>query len=121
MTQPLSSTEQRKLRLPISQSKKRQIHRLTKLRSETSRKNQSATNLINDPPDAPQDTSHIPQAAKILQLEDIPAIEDIPSLCNKAIATIINKANKKLTDTLHIKKNALYKKIAKKYHQNLKV
>ena len=47
-------------------------------------------------------------------------MEDIPSLCNKAIATIISKATKQLGDTLQRKENALYKKSAKRYHHNLK-
>jgi hypothetical protein len=41
-------------------------------------------------------------------------------LCNKAIATIINKANRKLVDTLRKKESQLYKKRPKRYHNNLK-
>ena len=56
----------------------------------------------------------------MLQLPDPPNLEDIPALCNKAIATIINKANRKLVDALRKKEDQLYKKIPKRYHNNLK-
>jgi hypothetical protein len=57
----------------------------------------------------------------MLQLTGPPNIEDTPSLCNKAIATIISKANKKLTKTLRRKEDAQNRQIAKRYHQNLKI
>ena len=61
------------------------------------------------------------QASEVLQLPDPPNLEDIPALCNKAIAIIINKANRKLADSLRKKEDLLYKKSPKRYHNNLKI
>jgi hypothetical protein len=47
-------------------------------------------------------------------------LEVIPALCNKTIAIIINKANRKLVDSLRKKETQLYKKSLKRYHNNLK-
>jgi hypothetical protein len=47
-------------------------------------------------------------------------MEDIPSLCHKAISSIINKANRKLMDKLKKKEDTLYKNSPKRYHANLK-
>ena len=41
-------------------------------------------------------------------------------MCNEAIATIINKANRKLVDSLRRKEDQLSKKSPKRYHNNLK-
>ena len=41
-------------------------------------------------------------------------------MCNKAKATIINKANRKLVDSLRKKEGQLYKKSPRRYHDNLK-
>ena len=60
------------------------------------------------------------QATEVLQLPDPPKLEDIPALCNKDMATIINKANHKLVDSLRKKEDQLYKKRPKSYHNNLK-
>ena len=60
------------------------------------------------------------QANEVLQLLDSPKLEDIPALCNKAIATIVNKANRKLVSSLRKKEDQLYKKSPKRYHNNLK-
>jgi hypothetical protein len=69
----------------------------------------------------PQDTKQTQtQASEVLQHSDPPNLEDIPALCNKAIATIINKANHKLVDSLRKKEDQLYKKSPKRYHNNLK-
>jgi hypothetical protein len=48
------------------------------------------------------------QASEVPQLSDSPKVEDIPGLCNKAIATIINKANRKLVGSLRKKEDQLY-------------
>ncbi len=48
-------------------------------------------------------------------------MEDIPSLCHKAISSLINKANRKFMDKLRKKEDALYKKSPKRYHANLKI
>ena len=53
------------------------------------------------------------QASEVLQLPDPPELEDILALCHKAIATIVNKANRKLADTLRKKEEKLYKKSPK--------
>jgi hypothetical protein len=70
----------------------------------------------------PQNTKQTQtQASEVLQLLDPPNLEDIPALlCNKAIATIMNKANRKLVDSLRKKEDHLYKKSPKRYHNNLK-
>jgi len=41
-------------------------------------------------------------------------------LCNKAIATVINKSNRELVDSLRRKEDQLSKKSPKRYHNNLK-
>ncbi len=60
------------------------------------------------------------QASEVLQLPDPPKIEDISALCHKAIAVIINKANRKLADSLRKKEDQQYKKSPKRHHDNLK-
>jgi hypothetical protein len=40
------------------------------------------------------------KAAEVLQLSDPSKVDDIPTLCHKAIATIISKATKKLADSI---------------------
>ena len=59
------------------------------------------------------------QASEATQLPDPPKLEDIPALCNKVIATIMNKVNRKLVHSL-TKRNRLYKTSPKRYHNNLK-
>jgi len=77
------------------------------------------TNIL--PTTDPQHTRQTQtQASEVLQLTDSPKLEDIPALCNTAIATIINKANRKLVDSLRKKEDQLYKKSPKCYHNNLK-
>jgi hypothetical protein len=61
-----------------------------------------------------------PQANEVLQLPDPPNLENIPALCHKAIAVIINKVNRKLADSIRKKEDQLYKKSPKRYHNNLK-
>jgi len=46
------------------------------------------------------------QATEVLKLIDPPKLEDIPALCNKDIATIVNKANRKLVESLRKKEDA---------------
>ena len=43
------------------------------------------------------------QVTEDLQLRNSPKLEDIPALCNKDIATIINKASRKLVNFLRKK------------------
>jgi hypothetical protein len=54
----------------------------------------------NKPPTTdPQHTKQTQtQAIEVLQHSYSPILEDIPALCNKAIATITDKANRKIVD-----------------------
>jgi hypothetical protein len=70
--------------------------------------------------DPKRTTQTCTQASEVLQLPDPPELEDIPALCHKAIAAIVNKANLKLADTLRKKEDKLYKKSPQRYHKNLK-
>ena len=72
---------------------------------------------INDPNRTIQTQKN---ANEVLQLTETPKLEDIPALCHKAIASIINKANRKLTNSLRKKEDKLYTKSPKCYHNNLK-
>ncbi len=66
----------------------------------------------------PQYTKQIQtQAIEVLQLSDPPKLKGIPVLFNKAIATIIHKANRKLVDSLRKKEDQLYKKSTKMIQQ----
>jgi hypothetical protein len=73
--------------------------------------------ITNDPTST---TKTKTQASQILQLSEPPELQDIPTLCHHAITAIINKANRKLTNTLRKKEDQLYKKSPKRYHNNLK-
>jgi hypothetical protein len=75
------------------------------------------TPIIMDTTRTTQTCTH---ATEVLQLSDPIYLEDIPSLCHRAIAVIINKANRKLADSLRKKEDQLYKKSPKRYHNNLK-
>jgi hypothetical protein len=67
------------------------------------------------------DSAHTTQTrTQARELPDPPELEDIPALCHKAIAVIINKVNRKLADSLRKKEDQLYKKSLKRYHSNLK-
>ena len=95
MAQQSPPMETRKLRPPITKSETRQIHRLTKLRNSTHRQQQAKPQQHTKRLPSTPDTTPIPQATNFYQLTDPPNIEDIPSLCNKAIATITSKIDKK--------------------------
>jgi len=56
--------------------------------------------------------------SEVLKLDRPPSIPDIPTLCNKAIATILSKTNKQFMDSIRKKEDALYKKSPKRYHTN---
>jgi hypothetical protein len=71
-------------------------------------------------PDPQKTTQTCTQASEVLQLPDPPELEDIPALCHKGMPAIVNKANRKLADTLRKKEDKLYKKSPKRYHNNLK-
>jgi hypothetical protein len=47
-------------------------------------------------------------------------IHHIPTLCKRAITTILSKSDKKLMDSIRKKEDTLYKKSPKRYHHNLK-
>ena len=65
----------------------------------------SNTPLTTDPQHTKQAQT---QASEVLQLQDPPNLEGIMALCNRAITTIINKANRKLVDSLRKKEDQLY-------------
>ena len=99
---------------PLTNADKRQLKRLTKLRNDANRlnpkrKSTTQTPHKQHPETCPKaDITHAPaQVSSILQLTEPPNIEDIPSLCHKAISIIINKANQKLMDKLRKKEDIL--------------
>jgi hypothetical protein len=119
MAQTQEHTQPHKFYTPINTFDIRQIRRISRLRN-------SANNYIkstltpNKPHTSPStDTKTLPAvASEINQLDKTPQLEDIPSLCHKAISPIIIKANHKLADYIRKKGNALYKKRPHKYHNN---
>jgi len=118
---PTTSTRHKhKTTPPITKSDTRQLRRITRLRNTAKnmlpKQNTEAPTTIDTTPTT-QTRTH---ATKILQLSDPPELQDIPTLCHNAIAVIINKANRKLTDSLRKKEDQLYKKSPKHYHNNLK-
>jgi hypothetical protein len=121
MAQP-STTETNTKRHPyIPKSDTRRRKRTTRLKNTANRilpnikTNNSSTT-------EPQHTTQTRiKAIEVFQLENSPKLEDIPALSHKAIATIINKANHKLADSLWGNKDLLYKKSPKRYHSNLKM
>ena len=106
-----------------STTHKRHKHQTTtsqhKIRHETTKAHHATQkhgqNMLPNPktntPTAP-DPQHTKQTqtqiSEVLKLSDPSKLEDIPALCNKAIATIINKANCKLVDSLRKKEDQLY-------------
>jgi len=120
MTQPPPKDTNTKLHPPITKSDTRQLQRITRLRNAAKRM------LLKPNTDTPSTTNTKnttqtrTQAGKVLQLPDPPELEDIPALCHKAIAVIINKANRNLADSLRKKEDRLYKNSPKRYHNNLK-
>ena len=88
-----------------------------KTEKNTLPKSKASTPTTTDPQHTEQTQT---QARKVLQLPDSSKLEDISALCNKAIANIINKASRKLVDSLRKKEDQLYKKSPKRYHNNLK-
>jgi hypothetical protein len=97
-----------KQRPPITKSDARQLKRITRLRN-------TAKSMLPKPKtDTPTtiNSAHTiqtrTQASEVLKLPDPPKLEDIPALCHKAIAVIINKANHKLADPLRRKEDQLY-------------
>jgi hypothetical protein len=111
MTQPPQNHTSTKLHPPITKSDTRQLKRISRLRN-------AAKNMLPKPnantPTATDTTRTIKtrtHATEVLQLADPPPLEDIPALCHRAITTIINKANRKLTNSLRKKEDQLYKKV----------
>ena len=121
MAKPPTSESNTQLYPPITKADTRQLKRITRLRNTAKRmipNPKTNTPSTNDPQHIKQTQT---QASEVLQLPDPPNPEDIPALCNKAIATIINKANRKLDVSLRKKEEQLYKKSPKRYHNNLKI
>jgi hypothetical protein len=94
MTEQAHTTETNKLRPPITKADTSQIQRLTKLRNEARQQEQPKHQQQHERPPLPPESKPTPEAKEILQLTHTPNKEDIPSLCNKAIAAIISKAKK---------------------------
>jgi hypothetical protein len=107
MTQQPSAPQQTKLHTPINNSDKRQIKRITRQKKLTNnhlRTDKSQTTTPNIPT---EETTLPTMAIEVLKLYKPPSIPDIPALCNKAITTILSKANKKLMDSIKKKEDAL--------------
>jgi hypothetical protein len=103
MTQPPPKDTNTKLNPPITKSDTRQLKRITRLRN-------TAKNMLPKPnTDTPLTTNlrcttqTRTQASEVLQLPDPPELVDIPALVHKAIALIVNKAYRKLVDSLRKK------------------
>ena len=109
-----------KLHPPITKLDTRHLKRITRLRNTA--KHMLPNSKTNKPSITdPQHTRRTQtQATEVLQHIDSPKLEVIPSLCNKAIGTIVNKANRKLVDSLQKKEDLLYKKSPERYHYSLK-
>ena len=127
MTQPYTQTEPSKMQTPLTNSNNRQLKRIKKLRNSANRKLHTMPQHIRpsfptppDPGPHPDNTPTLPLATKVLHHTDPPKLDDIPSLCHKAIASIISKANRKPMDTIQNKEDELYKKSPKRYHNKLK-
>ena len=120
VAQPPTNDTTTNLHPSITKSDTRQLKRITRLRN-TAKRMLPNPNTNTPPTTDPQHTKQTQtQASEVLQLPDPPSLENIPALCNKAIATILNKANRKLVDSLRKKEDQLYKKSPKHYHNNLK-
>jgi len=120
MAKPPISDTNSKIHPPITKSYTRQLKLITRLRNTAKRMlpNPKTNKPFTTDPQHTKQTQA--QASEVLQLPDPPNLEDIPTLCNEAIVTIMNKANSKLVDSLRKKEGHLYKKNPKRYHNNLK-
>jgi endonuclease/exonuclease/phosphatase family metal-dependent hydrolase len=114
MTQPPQNHTSTKLHPFITKSDTRQLKRISRLRNAA--KNMLPKPNTNAPtaPDTTRTTQTRTHATEVLQLADPPPLEDIPALCHRAITAIINKANRKLTNSLRKKEDQLYKKSPKR-------
>jgi hypothetical protein len=121
MAQPPPRDTNTKLHPPITKSDTKQLKLITRLRNTAKSMLPKPNTDIPITTDTKSITQTHTQASEVLQLPDSPELEDIPALCHKAIAIIINKANRKLADTLPKKEDQLYKKSPKRYHNKLKI
>ncbi len=97
---PPTSYASTKLHPLITKLDTRQLKRITKLRNKAKRmlpNPKTTKSFISDPQHTTQTQTH---ASEVLRLTDPPNLDDIPALCNKAIATIINKANHKVIEVI---------------------
>jgi hypothetical protein len=111
MTHPSNAPHQTKLHTPINNSDKQQIKRITRLKYLTNnhqRINTSQHTTSNRPA---TDTTLPVMASEVLKLDHkLPSIPDFPTLCNRAITTILSKPNKKLMDFIRKTEDELYKR-----------
>jgi hypothetical protein len=107
IAQPPISETSTKLHLPITKADTGQLKRITRLDNIAKRMlpNPKTSKVLTTDPQLTKQTQT--QATEIHRLPDSPKLEDIPALCNKAIDAIINKANRKLTDSLRKKSNSI--------------
>ena len=120
MAQPSTTETNTKLHPPIPKSDTRQLKRITRLRNTAKRILPNLKTAKQSTYEPRHTTQSRIKATEVLQLKDSTKLEDIPALCHKAITTIINKANRKLADSLRKKEELLYKKIPKRHQNNLK-
>jgi hypothetical protein len=119
MAKPPTCETNTKLHPLITKADTRQLNRITRLRNTAKRmlpNPKTNTPSTTDPQHTKQTQT---QDSEVLQLPGPPSLEDIPTLCNKAIATIIIKVNRKLVDSHRKKEDRLYKKCPKRNHNNL--
>jgi len=112
MAQPPTRDINTKLHSPITKLGTTQLKHITRLRNTVKNMNlkpKTDTPTLTDPQHTKQTQT---QASEILQLPDSPNVEGIPALCNKAIATIMTKANRELMESLSGKRKTNYIKRA---------
>jgi hypothetical protein len=108
MARPTSRDTTTNLHSPIAKSYTRQLKRITRLRNAANNMLSKSKTNTHTTPDPKRITAQTrTQASEILQLPDPPELEDIPALCHKAIAAIVNKANNKLVDSFRKKEDKL--------------
>jgi len=121
MAQRPTSPDPNKLHTPLTNSDDKHVKRPTRLRNTTNQQLRTPQQDKPSPPQQPSATNPTQVlATTVLQLTNTPNLEDIPSLCHKAIASIISKANRKLMESIRKNEGDLYRKSPKRYHNNLK-
>ena len=83
--------------------------------------NLTSTAAQHDDDDMQSDSDPVSSAARTLNLEAQPDLQDIPTLCRQEIATIIKNANKKSDRKETERTNKAYDANPKQVHRNIKV